>query len=152
MSAPTKFWKPGDKVVVAPEFAPPPSVAGRVFTITKVNPKNVVCSADDGGRGISYPADTLRPYDPDAAPVAPPLGRPYVYAEIPPPLGTIVTLKRAFKTITVDTPLVVVASKGGKVNVTLVGGDNDRYVRVPTAGVVVRDLAWLTETLAKATV
>lgn len=139
----THRFKVGDKVVAAAEHRRA-GIDSRVFTVVSIGPKNYKCSADDGGRGLSYPDYALEAYDPDAAPA---VGVPYVPIEHF-ELGTIVTLKRAHPPrYGDDTPMVVVGGRGDKVNVTKVGGDRDSYLRVPPAGLVRRDIPWLYEQL-----
>lgn len=139
----------GDRVHVDPEgLGVPPGVVGRTFVVAKVNPKNVKCSATDGGRGINFPAYLLVPGDAPAAPArAAVVGLPFVPREFF-TLGEVVTLKRPMAGTPADLPYVVMKDDGrGKVNVAPLGGDRDRYVRVPTAGLVKRDLTWLAEHL-----
>lgn len=142
----TRLFSKGDRVYVDPAFdGAAAGVLGRVFVVDKVNPKNVRCHAEDGGRGINYPKEALKLYEGGEVPV----GRPFV------PIadteffsaGEIVTLKRAYKDWTAETPLVVLVDKVNKVNVTLLGGDGDRYLRCPREGLVKRDLDWLAEAL-----
>lgn len=139
------------KVVADPNDARiPDDVRGRVFTVSKVNPKTVVCTADDGGRGIKYPKDLLVEATDDNVKAAqhPVLGTPWEPREIF-VMGEVVTLKRPYKEHTTETPLVVMADKGKRVNVALLGGDEDRYVRCAPEGLVKRDLAWLAERLVE---
>lgn len=138
--------KRGDRVVTVADPSIPRSVAGRVFIVEKVNPKNVICRAEDGGRGINYPKTLLTAATDDAL-AASSAPRPFVPVEHF-EVGTIVTLTRPYRDWTTETPLVVIGGRGDKVNVTLIGGDHDRYVRVPArSGLVRRDLAWLAERL-----
>lgn len=127
----------------------PDDVRGRVFTAYKVNPKNVRCSADDGGRGINYPKALLvEATDENVAAGKLPMTRPYE----PPEhyvVGEIVTLKTAYKDWTTETPLVVIGGQN-RVNVTLLGGADDQYLRAPRTGLVRRDLSWLREHLTSA--
>jgi hypothetical protein len=141
-------FKIGMKVIADPDDPrTQDDVRGRVFTVHKVNPKRVQCTADDGGRGINYSKDLLIEATDENVKAAQVLGRPYE----PPEffyMGEIVTMKRPYKDWTTETPLIVMADKGQKVNVALLGGDGDRYVRAVGAGLVKRDLAWLRERLA----
>lgn len=136
--------KKGDRVYVDPADATP-SVLGRVFVVEKVNPKNVLCRAEDGGKGINYPATTLRIYEGDGVPILP-LGRPYVPIEFF-TVGEIVTLTRPWKDWTTETPLVVIADKVKRVNVARLGGDGDHYLRTPREGLTRRTVEWLAEAL-----
>lgn len=138
----------GDRVYVDPEYPNVGgSVLGRVFTVDKVNPKNVRCTAEDGGRGINYPAESLKRYEGGDVPAAAAvLGRPYEPIEFF-TAGEIVTLKRAWKDWSTETPLVVLQDKVNKVNVTLLGGDGDRYLRVGREGLERRSVEWLAEAL-----
>lgn len=142
------MFKKGDKVIPNPEFAErmPAGVLGRVFTVEKVNPKNLKCSADDGGRGINFPAEILKAYDPNV-PLSEQIGRPVrefvFFGE-----GEIVSLKSAWRDWSVDTPLVVIKQTDLKVNVVPVGGTpNGVYLRIPATGLVKRDKMWLAERL-----
>ena len=49
-------------------------------------------------------------------------------------------------TFAADTPLVVTGGRD-KVNVALIGGDNDRYLRISPSGLVRRDREWLATVL-----
>jgi len=146
MSTTTRTYRVGDKVTPDPDsFGVPPTTLGRVFTVAKVNPRNLRCTADDGGRGINFPASILLPATEEnvAKSNAP---RPYVPVEFF-TTGEIVTVKTAGK-IPVDQPMVVLKHDGGdKVNITQLGGDGDRYWRWPAKSLIKRDLEWLTERL-----
>lgn len=148
MSETTTAYRPkvGDRVHVDPEgMGVPGGVVGRTFVVTKVNPTNVKCEATDGGRGINFPAYLLVQGDAPAASAA--VGVPFVQREFF-VIGEVVTLKRPMAGTPADLPYVVMKDDGrGKVNVAPLGGDRDRYVRVPHAGLVKRDLAWLAEHL-----
>lgn len=139
-----KFTK-GDRVYVDPAFAGiRDEVLGRVFVVRKVNPKNVLCDAEDGGKGINYPAESLRPYEGEIPAAAAVLGRPYVPVEFF-DAGSIVTLTAPWRDWTTETPLVVLADKVNKVNVTRLGGDGDHYLRAPREGLTRRTVEWLAE-------
>jgi len=139
--------KPGDHVYVDPNFpGAAADVLGREFIVQKINPKNVKCAAVDGGRGINYPATSLVVYDGGGIP------GPERVQQQPVEFftaGEIVTLARPWKDWTTETPLVVLADKGRRVNVTPLGGAGDMYLRTPHVGLVKRDLAWLTERLVE---
>jgi hypothetical protein len=153
--APARPLRKGDRVTPNPNYAGlPAQTLGRIFIVDKVNPKNVRTTAEDGGRGTNFPADAYVRVQPgETAPDVTarlrrelPLGRPYEPA-VHFTLGEIVTLKTAFRDWGTDEPLIVFKDGGDKVNVTKLGGDNDRYVRVPKAGLVKRDRSWLAERL-----
>lgn len=150
----TKF-RPGDLVMIDPSSAgvqygsTPRHLLGKPFRVERVNPKNIVAYPADadgqripGARGINYPKDTLVAYDPTSPAVVLPKA-----VEIPLPLadGTIVTLKKAWKDITLDTPLIVTRDNGRKVHCTVVGGGHSLSIARP--GLVERDLGWLVRTL-----
>jgi len=142
----TKKFAVGDLVTPDPAAVGVPTGAlGRVYKVTKVNPKNLLCDAVDGGRGINFPADMLVAHD-EASTVNGAVVRPFQPREFF-VCGQIVTLKKAWKAWTTETPLVVMKDNGNKVNVTLLGGDEDRYLRVPPEGLQSRDAAWLAEAL-----
>ncbi len=131
----------GDKVVIDPEFAPA-ALRGIVFEVTKVNPKNVHAKRADGvlGRGIDYPKYALQPFTGQVVTTVP---IPTLFD-----IGEVVTLKNAWKAITVETPLVVLKDDGGdKVNVCRLGGEGGRYIRMHRGGLVKRDLRWLADAL-----
>lgn len=144
----TRFF-PGDKVTPNPNaFGVPAQTIGRVFTVEKVNPRNLRCSADDGGRGINFPAELLLPAsDADASKIHVPYRPPAVYVAP----GTIVTMQGGFfkHGITPTTPLIVVKDSGDKVNVVQLGGDEGRYIRVPKELIEHRTREWLTEQLVE---
>lgn len=146
METTTKQFTKGQRVAVDPDFpGAARDVLGRTFVVQKVNPRNVQCTAEDGGRGINYPKESLVALaDGEQAPGLTP--RPYVPREFF-TCGEIVTLNRPFKHWTTDQPMVVLADKGNRVNVTPLGGDADRYVRVPPAGLTKRSVEWLAERL-----
>jgi hypothetical protein len=131
----------GQKVTPIQDERVPLETVGRVFTVEKLNPKKVRCSADDGDRGINFPYELLaeateenlnagpatRPFDPDAFFT----------------VGEVVTMKTDWKDVTTETPLVVIGDSGKRVKVTRLGGDGDRYVRCGREALVKRDLEWL---------
>lgn len=137
--------KKGDRVYVDPAFAAE-GVVGRVFVVHKINPKNVLCTAEDGGKGINYPHGSLRPYEGEIPGAAAVLGRPFVPTEFF-NAGEIVTLTRPWKDWTTETPLVVLADKVKRVNVTRLGGAGDQYLRVPHGGLTRRTVEWLAQAL-----
>src|SRR5205823_9683201 len=121
-TAPHSF-KVGDRVTPNPNVeGVPRSMAGRVFRVRKVNPKNLACDAEDGGRGISYPPLALLPVEGEIPPATTVIGRPYEPRETF-VMGEVVTLARAFKDIATDTPMIVLADKGRRINVTRLCGD-----------------------------
>lgn len=141
-------FKRDDKVTpIHDDDRVPADTRGRVFTVDKLNPKNIRCTADDGGRGINFPDDLLVPATDENVKLGRgPLTRPFQPREFFEP-GEIVTLKTPFKNeIAVDTPLVVLADKQ-RVNVTPLGGNGGRYLRANPESLVKRDLAWLAEHL-----
>jgi hypothetical protein len=135
----------GDRVTPIVSDRVPSGCAGREFIVRKVNPKKTRCDATDGGRGINFPHDMLVPATEESL-TANTWSRPYVPTEFF-SAGEIVTLNRTWRDWTPDTALVVMRDKGTRVNVTLLGGDSDRYLRCPREGLVRRDVAWLTEHL-----
>lgn len=151
MSDTTVTFRRQQRVTVKPECAhrAQASVMGRVFVVEKVNPKNLQCSAEDGGRGINYPKDMLMAAPAPGEPLPEiPIGRPYEPArEEFFVAGEVVTLDRAFKDFGTNTPMVVLQDKGTKVNVAPLFGDGDRYVRAVPTGLTKRDATWLAERL-----
>jgi hypothetical protein len=140
-------FKVGDRVTPAHAPGVPPDCLFRTFIVRKVNPKNLKCDAEDGGRGISFPACLLLPATDDNLKRT---GVPYKPRELF-CMGEVVTLTKAWKTWTTETPLVVLADSGDKsVKVALLGGEGDRYACITPSGLVKRDLAWLTESLVEA--
>jgi hypothetical protein len=141
----TRTYRVGERVTPDPsQEGIPQGTIGRVFTVAKVNPVNIKCTADDGGRGINFPAHCLLPATEEN--LSPTGARPFVPREFY-SVGEVVTLARPYKEATTDTPFVVIADKGRMINVALLGGENDRYVRVPSTGLVKRDLTWLAQAL-----
>lgn len=140
--------RPGDRVVVNPDYpGVRANVLGRVYVVDRVNPKNVVCRPEDGvGRGINYPKESLLPAtDENIAKAAAP--RPYEPREFF-TCGEIVTTKVPVKGREADEPFIVLKDDGNKVNIALLGGDNDRYWRMPASGLVKRDRTWLAGVIA----
>jgi hypothetical protein len=142
----SKFVK-GDKVVPNPEFAErmPSGVLGRVFTVEKVNPKNLRCSADDGGRGINFPAEILKAYNPDV-PLGPQISRPFVERELFHE-GEIVSLRNDFKQWTTSMPMVVIREGDKRIRIAPLGGAEGRYLLMPPSSLVKRDKMWVAERL-----
>ena len=102
-----------------------PATRGRTYTVAKVNPKNVKCTADDGGRGLNYPRELLVPATPE-------------------------NLAAASKPLIRETtcPMVVIGGTSTRIKVARIGGDDDRYVLIPDSGLIRRDRAWLAGALA----
>lgn len=150
-AAPRKY-KVGDKVTPDVDaYGVPRETLGRVFTVAKVNPKNLRCTADDGGRGLNFPASILVPAtDENIAKGQRPaagLGRPFVPREHF-VTGEIVTVNSTKYGLTPETPLIVTKDDGrDKVNLVVLGGDGDRYLRWPASQVVKRSREWLAEAL-----
>jgi hypothetical protein len=138
----------GDRVTPIADERVPAETLGRVFVVRKVNPKNLKCEAEDGGRGINFPAELLAPAtDENIAAGRSSFGVPYTPRELF-ANGQVVTLANPYKDITTDTPLVVSKDDGGRmVNVVKLGGDGARYLRMGPSNLVKRDLTWLTEEL-----
>jgi hypothetical protein len=107
-----------------------------VWTIKSIGPKNVVVIPDAGGRGLRCPRWMLKNVDDAAAAVAA-QAAPYVaYAA-----GEVVrVIKQATKTDT-DALWVVLVDKGEKINIAKLGGDDNRYLRVPRSWLAKVDLA-----------
>jgi hypothetical protein len=143
----TRKFTIGDKVTPDPDaHGIPKATVGRIFIVRKVNPKNILCDAEDGGRGISYPAEVLLPATDENLAKAT-TARPFVPREFF-VCGEVVTFARsAPKGFDLDSPFVVLKDNGEKVNVAPLGGDEDRYWRVPHAGLTKRNIVWLTESL-----
>ena len=151
-----KKFKVDDRVTPDPASDRIPwQTRGRWFRVTKVNPKNIRADAEDGGRGINFPAELLLT-EAEAEEYVSKHGdlnaRPVRVMEIPDPFytGEIVTLKNGFPKFgwTSTTPLVVWKDDGRRVNVSILGGDvEQRYVRVSHKNLVRRDLKWLGEEL-----
>lgn len=138
-------FRVGDRVTPVSDERIPAGCRGRVFIVRKVNPKNLRCDAADGGRGFNCPAALLVAATEENVKAGGAVSRPFVPREFF-SLGEIVSLKRPWRDWTTETPLVVTGGRD-KVNVTLVGGDKDRYLRVPSSGLVRRDRGWLVEAL-----
>lgn len=138
--------KVGDKVTPISDERVPLDCRGRVFTVEKVNPKKLKCSADDGGLGINFPKDLLAPATDENLAAGKTVSTPFVPREFF-SVGEIVTLAKSWKDWGTDKPLVVLKDGGKRVNVTPLGGDDDKYLRVPPSGLVKRDLEWLAEAL-----
>lgn len=109
-------FKTGDKVSVDD-----PKYPG-VWTIKSVGPKNCVVVPEAGGRGLRAPKWMLK--SPDEAAAAPVQAAPYVHYSA----GEIVRLVKGDRG---DGLWVVLVDKVERVNITKLGGDGDRYLRVP---------------------
>lgn len=140
----------GDKVTPKADVqGVPPGTIGRTFTVYKVNPKRMRCSADDGGRGINFPPSLLVAATEEnlaarwngVAPVR--FGDPAERFVV----GEVVSLTRPWRDWDEGTPLVVVGGRNGRVNVTLVGGYGDSYLRTTPSNLVRRGAEWLVDQL-----
>lgn len=139
-------FKVGDKVTPDIDYPGlPEATLGRVFTVAKINPKNIRATADDGGRGINFPEAALLPATPENVNKLT-THRPFVPREFF-CAGEIATFVRPPNGHSAESPFVVLKDNGEKVNVALLGGEDDRYWRVPHSGLVKRDLTWLAEAL-----
>lgn len=149
---PRATWK-GQRVTPDRDFPGLPShTFGKVYKVERVNRVNVVAQPESPGeRGVNFPAEAYivlaADEQPQSAGVA--VARPFQSREFF-LCGEVVTLKRAYKDWGVGTPMVVLKDNGEKVNVTPLGGDGDRYLRIAGEGLVKRDLGWLTEVLVDA--
>lgn len=119
MSTLTTF-KAGDKVSIDD-----PKYPG-VWTIKSVGPKNCVVIPDAGGRGLRAPKWMLKDATDAATPSILDGAAPYVHYSA----GEIVRLVRGSDAQR-DGLWVVLVDKGERINVTRLGGDGDRYLRVP---------------------
>ena len=143
-------WTVGDKVTPDPKNDRVHTEArGQVFIVEKVNPKKTIARPQGGGRGLNYPHDffveaTKANLDAGKRPLTVPF-KPREHFTC----GQVVTLKKPWHDWDTGTPLVVLADKGKRVNVTLLGGDGDRYLRVAPSELTVRDSAWLLAALEK---
>jgi hypothetical protein len=157
-AAPTRKLAKGDRVTPDPDFPGLPAhTLGSIYIVEKVNPKNVIARPETGGgRGVNFPADAYLRVQPGqtVSDVARATATPVPFEETTFfTAGEIVTIKRAVgargETWGTDDPMVVIRDGGQRtVNVTKLGGaDDDRYLRVPRAGLTKRDIGWLTERL-----
>lgn len=156
--SPTTFTN-GDRVTPdSTVFGPRPHTLGRVFIVQRVNPKNIVAKPEDGvGPASNYPKAMWLPATPEnvqAGRDAAARGGVARVTAIPTQTfeaGEIVTLVKPYEMWTTDRPLVVTAVNARSVSVVSVGGgDSGRYMRVPHAGLVKRDRAWLAASLTAA--
>jgi hypothetical protein len=95
------------------------------WIITKVNPKNVKLRGETTGRLLNASPSYFNPTDSTVPQV------PATY--VPPPdfvLGETVLIKSPFKGFDKDLIWVVIkTTHGGRVNVAVLGGDNNQYWR-----------------------
>jgi hypothetical protein len=94
------------------------------WTIKSVGPKNCVVIPDTGGRGLRAPKWMLKEATAEAVTAAADAA-PYVHYSA----GEIVRLVRGSDAQR-DGLWVVLVDKGERINVTKLGGDGDRYLRV----------------------
>jgi hypothetical protein len=113
-----------------------PSFPG-IWKIRSLGPVNAVLDPVAGGRGLRFPKDGL--LDPTTEPLAP---EPFVYFAP----GDIVEIADGSKYAGL---YAVLADKGEKVNVALLGGDGGRYVRASRRSLKKLSLADLAEKLSK---
>jgi hypothetical protein len=145
-----RTFRVGDKVTPDPDFPGHLSdTLGQSFTVVKVNRVNLTLSHDGGGRGYRCPPASLLPAtEENLAKATTP--RPFQPREFF-TAGELVTVKSPSGKVSESEPMVVLKDDGrGKVNITKLGGDGDRYWRWPATSLVKRDVAWLTEQLLEA--
>ena len=119
-------FKVGDKVLV--DHATYPGV----WTVTKVNPKNLKLSQADRGRGLNAPKSMCIPAgDATDAPVASAVGIPMRSLPYLMPGTAVVYNGPPMKGVATGDHLVVLRDKDDRVNVTHLGGDDGRYWRMP---------------------
>lgn len=150
MTTTPRTYKVGDLVTPDPAaYGVPASTKGRVYRVTKVNPKNLKCAALDGGIGINFPPYALVPAASADAPALP------TTTLLPTTItwlnnGSVVTLAGGFAKFgwTAETPLVVIADKGERINVAALFGSRSEYLRCARKSLTVRDAEWLLHRLA----
>jgi hypothetical protein len=113
-----------------------------IWTVTKVNPKTVRLTRDQGGRPLVAPHDYVAPVtDEEAAQAARVTEHGAGVSSLPIPTrpdfhpGTLVTLRCK------PGYFVVLADKGTRINVAALGGDDGRYWRTSPAMLTVVDPA-----------
>ena len=110
----TTTRKVGDKVMIDdPKFP-------GIWTIKSFGPKNTVVIPENGGRGLRAPHWMIKDVTDEVTVTALPLPEYYTPGEL-----VRITEGRYVGLY------VVLADKGEKVNLVLLGGDNGRYVRMP---------------------
>lgn len=116
---------------------------GQVFTVERVKTTKAIIRPHNelakllSPQGLNCPLAMLTVSD-----GAPP--PPKVETYEPPvllPLGTLVRLNRAFSDYTTETLMVVTSANLKTHSVAKLGGDQDRYLRVPVSGLTVVDVA-----------
>jgi hypothetical protein len=142
-----RTFRVGDKVTPDPDFPGHLSdTLGQSFTVTKVNRVNLTLSRDGGGRGYRCPPASLLPATEENLKKAF-TPRPFQLREFF-TAGEIVTVKSPSGQVSVGEPMIVLKDgANGKVNITKLGGDGDRYYRWPATSLVKRDVVWLAEHL-----
>lgn len=114
MTTSTTTRKVGDKVTIDdPKFP-------GIWTIKSIGPKNTVVIPENGGRGLRAPHWMIKDVTDEVTVTAVPLPEYYTPGEL-----VRITEGRYVGLY------VVLADKGEKVNLVLLGGDNGRYVRMP---------------------
>jgi hypothetical protein len=141
-------FKVNDRVTFPDDALIKPSLIGVVFVVEEVpsgRKRNYRVRAENGGPRYSVRPGELIPA-PDASETTS-IGRPFVPMEFY-EKGEIVTVTSRSGKIAKDQPMVVCDDRGrNTVQVAVLGGP-DAY-NWPRAGVVRRDLAWLTERLVE---
>jgi hypothetical protein len=116
-------WRVGDKVMVDHTSYP------GVWTVTKVNPKNLRLEQEGRNRGLNAPKYLCIPAGDN--PVAA-IGRPMGVRTLPhQDAGSVVRYIGNGDKIAHGALFIVLADKGDKVNITPLGGDGGRYWRMP---------------------
>jgi hypothetical protein len=153
MSTATQTFNVGDRVTFPPESLVKEHLKGVTFVVTETpreNPRIRTLRIQQEGGGPKY---RVRPDEliPATAPEgSPPGSRPFQPIEFF-DAGQVVTISNGQrKSIGADEPFVVLKDSGaGNVNVAKLGGADGQAWRWPRAGLVKRDVAWLTERLVE---
>jgi hypothetical protein len=100
-----------------------------LWTVKSIGPVNTTLTPVGGGRGLRAPHYMVMPSDGKATITEVPVVTVQWYC-----IGEIVRLEHGKHTGL----FVVIADKGDKVNLARLGGDNDRYLRMPKSARLIK--------------
>ena len=139
-------WKVGDRVICNPAEVSA-RYCGVVYTVTSIARVNVVLTPEGGGRGVRIHPSVLLPA-PAAAHAA--VGaRVAGMVDIPEPLsaGAVVTVA-SVRWKGDDGPYVVLRDDGDRTQVAPLGGDGNRYWRIPRVWITPLDRGTVRDAVA----
>jgi hypothetical protein len=112
-------YKLGDRVSIAPDFLGRKDEGSRVFTVSKVNPKNLILTPDDNqGPPVQAPPYALVPASAEDIAKIAKVDRT--------PVGTVVRVTKS-RNIDPTTLYVVLSETAGKLKIAELGGAEGKF-------------------------